>query len=708
MGDVFITEGSGVTNVNVNSVQSVIDWVPDDNAVGNFGGINFQPSGTTATFSSFQDFAVLNRINVADPGRVVGLNGTINSLVNGNTGGSVYFYSPSGFVVGSSAVINVGNLVLTASPLAIDGNGNFLQGTTATFTQAPNPNAAVTTVAGSQINALNQGSYVALVAPRVEHHGTINVNGAAALVGAEAATINFRAGGLFDIQVDIGTTDANGVVVDGTITGPASTGFGDNHRAYLVAVPKNTALTLLIGSGADLGFDIAGAADVVGNAVVLSAGHDISFGGTVDGPSVGSGADANISIGNANFTSALYGRADGDVAARAVDGSMTFASDASLRGRDQVTLEAWGGGSVSVGGNLYLSANASGSTEGASASAGNVTLQALGGGTLSVTGNTDLSAIGTGGFSSTEGLASGDGTGGTILVQATTGGDMTLGGSLNADATGRGGGIGNINVDGGDGFGGTVNLFTSGGSSMSVAGATSLRADGRAGSTLECFSCGGVGGIGDGGTVNVQAHSGPDNSMAFGDVLYIYADGQGGIARTGDGGAGLGGNINFSAADSSIVTVASDVSLQAEGYGGTALAGVGDGGLGQGGNIQAFAAENGTLSLAASLQEYVGGYGGSAEGGSGGLGQGGTGQLFTVGSAATVGGYASIYAAGRGGDGLVQGGEGRGGTTYFSTADGGSLSITGFCLTVRGRAWRTRLWRRRGGRRWRRRLRRPC
>ena len=191
--------------------------------------------------------------------------------------------------------------MLSASPITVDGNGNFINGTTVEFGQAPNPTAKIVTNAGSTISALNEGSYVALVAPRVEHHGAINVNGAAVLVGAEAATINFRAGGLFDIQVDVGTTDGNGVVADGTITGPVSTDFGDNHRAYLVAVPKNTALTMLIGAGANLGFDIAGAADVDGNAVVLSAGYDISFGDTNFAPSAASGADADFSISECQF-----------------------------------------------------------------------------------------------------------------------------------------------------------------------------------------------------------------------------------------------------------------------------------------------------------------------------------------------------------------------------------------------------------------------
>jgi filamentous hemagglutinin family protein len=76
------------------------------------------------------NFAVLNRINVADPPRIVGHQRHINSLVNGQTGGSIFFYSPSGFVIGSSAVINVGSLVLTASPITVDGNGNFINGTT--------------------------------------------------------------------------------------------------------------------------------------------------------------------------------------------------------------------------------------------------------------------------------------------------------------------------------------------------------------------------------------------------------------------------------------------------------------------------------------------------------------------------------------------------------------------------------------------------
>ncbi|HMI41497.1 MAG TPA: filamentous hemagglutinin N-terminal domain-containing protein, partial [Sphingomicrobium sp.] len=247
----IVSTSPGFTNVALNGGQTVIDWTPNDTAISG-SAIDFQ-SGGTATFSSASDFAVLNRINPTDPTRLIVMNGTINSLVGSQTGGSVFFYTPGGIVLGPNALINVGSLVLATSLISVDGSGQFIggvDGTSVTFGSAA-AGSKIVTASGSTINALNQGSYVAMVAPRVEHNGAINVNGAAALVGAEGATINFRAGGLFDIQIDTGTTDPNGVAIGdtGVITGNASTGYPDLRRAYLVAVPKNTALTMLISGG---------------------------------------------------------------------------------------------------------------------------------------------------------------------------------------------------------------------------------------------------------------------------------------------------------------------------------------------------------------------------------------------------------------------------------------------------------------------------
>ena len=404
-----VSTSPGITDIALNGGQTIIDWTPNDNGPGP-SGINFQPGGT-ATFHSDNNFAVLNRIVPNDPTRIIAMDGNILSTVGGQTGGSVFFYSPAGVVLGPNAFIDVGSLVLTTSPVEVTG-GQFMDGTEVVFGQA-NPNSFVFTNPGSEIYALTAGSYVALVAPRVVHNGTINVNGSAALVAAEAATISFATDGLFNITVDVGTAESQneGIEVNGTITGPASSGAGDNHRAYLVAVPKNTLLTMAIGSGANLGFDIAGAANVVGNAIILSAGHDIVGGNTSDAPSAAAGALANINLTNNAFTSALYGRASGDAIVGANNGgSATFASDVSLRAGGLVRFfSEHPESSVTVDGNLTLSANADGLNEGDAATAGTVQLMASGGGSLSVAGSTQLTAIGRGGFSNTTGVVSGDG-----------------------------------------------------------------------------------------------------------------------------------------------------------------------------------------------------------------------------------------------------------------------------------------------------------
>ena len=137
-GGSITTPTPSTTNIQVNTSQAVIDWTPFDNAVGNFGAIGFQYSGTTATFNGATDYTVLNRINVADPSRMVAMGGTINSLIGGEvTGGKIYFYSPSGFVLTGTSVINVGSLLLSASPIAVDGNGNFINNNQVVFGQAP-------------------------------------------------------------------------------------------------------------------------------------------------------------------------------------------------------------------------------------------------------------------------------------------------------------------------------------------------------------------------------------------------------------------------------------------------------------------------------------------------------------------------------------------------------------------------------------------
>ncbi|MCY7271776.1 MAG: hypothetical protein LH485_06970, partial [Sphingomonas bacterium] len=74
-----ITNGSGTTTIAVTAPQTVINWVPTDNATANGVPISFQNENTTARFLGVGNFAVLNNIEATDLSRVISMNGTITA-----------------------------------------------------------------------------------------------------------------------------------------------------------------------------------------------------------------------------------------------------------------------------------------------------------------------------------------------------------------------------------------------------------------------------------------------------------------------------------------------------------------------------------------------------------------------------------------------------------------------------------------------------
>lgn len=370
--------------ITIGSAKATINWSPTDTQKGG-GAIDFLPNGNSATFTStpgIADYTVLNRIIPTDSTRPIALNGHVISTLQGTNaiGGKVWFYSPGGIVVGASAVFDVGGLLLTANDVSnftTDSNGF-----SGAFGAATGSASKVQIQSGAQINALQPGSYVALVAPRVEQHGNVRVNGSAAYVAGEKVSLTMNQG-LFDIQVFVGTSDANGVVHDGSTTGPANTAALDNHSIYMVAVPKNQALTMLLGG--TVGFDATSAAFDNGQ-IVLSAGYNVS--GSSFGNAANAGAPANLSIDEGHFTSNVSGTATGQVL---VSGSGTgniamassaHASSASIKFDDNATFHSDGDLSVtdvSAGKTLTLDA-------GGNLSADHVSAQ-----TLDLTAGEDLS-----------------------------------------------------------------------------------------------------------------------------------------------------------------------------------------------------------------------------------------------------------------------------------------------------------------------------
>ncbi|HET7605102.1 MAG TPA: hypothetical protein VFK28_03410, partial [Sphingomicrobium sp.] len=643
-GVVSRDQTSGTTEtINIGSPTATIDWNPLGE-INTDGNMVFLPAGNVATFqgdANAGDYTVLNRI-LPDGAVAIQLDGTVNSLVDGGaTGGKIWFYSPNGLVIGSTAVFDVGGLLLTTlEPTSLDpGSNSFF----ATFGNAINPNAKISIADTAKINALANNSYVALIAPRIEQGGTVQVNGSAAYVAGEAVTMTMNQG-LFDISVDIGTDDGNGVVHTGSTTGPANQAAGDNHRIYMVAVPKNTALTMLLGG--TVGFGDAASAEVQNGAIYISSGAHVFEG---DNGPVFVPADAplgNIEIGAGTYTSSVTGYATGDASALAAAGSASFTQDLALQSvNGQAMLLASGTGNVlSVGGNATLWANRFGA-------GGHAVVNGNSGGTVHIFGDLSLHANGSmndsqgatggvidvtadNGFVTVDGrleadavaFLSGpnsdgfsyDGQGGTINFHSLNGGEIKAGSLLaNASAWGgstNGGGLGT----GGNAFGGSIIVNAELGGKLTVSGSAQANADAYGG---DVFGTGTQAGSGTGGWVAFLAHGG---TISLGSAS-LSADGSGGEVASssgGGGGEGRGGGVRLETEDAnSAIQITGDIFANSNGHGSSGTFG----GSGYGGNA-GLDAYGGSMEIGGTINLNAVATGGNADlgfGGAGGYAEGG-------------------------------------------------------------------------------------
>ncbi len=716
-GGATVSTSPNNTTVNINNPVTVINWTPDDST--GTGVIAFQPVGTTARFQSinFADFAVLNRILPVDAGglpvitRPIRFDGTVASTFgagSGITAGSVWFYTPGGIILGASSAFNVGSLVLSTSDISpanvfVGNNG------TINFTGTPNPNSAITLENGAQVSALiNGSSYIAMVAPRIVQNGTVRVDGSAALVAAEAVDITMDGGtGLFDIAVSTGASDANGIVHGntGTTTGPASAGAGDPQRIYMMAIPKNAAISMLVNG--NIGYTPAATATVQNGEVILSAGYDIVDGNVNLGEHaapVGNG-QANMVIGETSnlptsFSTRVIARASGNLLASpgtAINGPnvLAFSSSAFLFGDLSSVVETTNDEFVGVGGDLLVSSRRAG--QGGSATVQSIGGQIAIGGDLTV----DATSIGFSGQPSgisLSNLVGANGRGGNASITV-TGGALQITGATQVAARGVGG-YGTLTM--GDGFGGNATVNLSGTSSVLQFGNGLDVQGGGFGITSYLAQFGvtldppeGVdGGDGTGGSATVSI----DDVAALAlPGLIINASGFGdnggaapinGGASGGTGGVGTGGGASLAVSDE--VLVLTDLTVEASGFGGDGGRSdnpgdpAGDGGTGNGGG--ASIALTGTASLTApagvpggmaAVANGNGGRGGGSvfgsafDSGSGGAAAGGSANISVTGSALVDVEAISALADARSGT------AGTGGSNFGGTgvASGGNASI---------------------------------
>lgn len=337
-------QGGLTDRVTVGSATSIIDWTPTD--ANGTGPISILPINNRLEFinsgGAGTAYTVLNRIVPSDPSRPIALDGVVQSRsfiagLGEIPGGSIWFYTPGGFILNASSRFDVGSLVLSTSP--IDTTGGLLgPGNEIRFGQAPNPTASITIQPGAQITVNSDapttgGIYVAMIAPQIIQGGRIDNAGSTALIGAEAANVVINAG-LFDITFTTGSSAPNPIVHTGTTTGPSPT-VGSTNNIVVAALAKNSAITMLLGG--QIGYSLIGASTTNNGAIVLSAGNATASSAGASNPT---GPAVNLSIGTATFTSALTARASGDVTVSpdAAGQTTQFARTASLTGGAGVSI----------------------------------------------------------------------------------------------------------------------------------------------------------------------------------------------------------------------------------------------------------------------------------------------------------------------------------------------------------------------------------
>ncbi len=460
-----------VDRVDVLASSAIIDWTTfDPGAAGT--DVTFLGTGSNLQFtSSLGDYTVLNRVLTPGFDSAIRIDGSVssNSFGGSSTGGNIWFYSAGGIVVGDTGSFNIGSLLLTTSEIdpADVTSGAF----DVTFTGTPDSASSIRIDGGATLRANNSGSYIALVAPRIEQNGTVTANGSVAYVAAEQATMTID-NGLFDISVAVGTEDVNGIVhgETGSTGGAASTAITDEQAIYFVAVPKNDAITMLVGGS--VGYDAAASASVNNGQIILTTGDrverderrvfsggafvDVGF-NTVD-TTVAGGLAGDITIENVELTSTTDVFAEGIVRVIArgtaddprpitVDsgGSPT---DLNLIGGDGVSVLVTGTGTIDISGSLNITAG-DGVGDGGSIS---VNIDGTGAGasplptgSMSIGGDLSLNASGQGlddvaGFVNNGGTEiGGDGVGGDISLTLGEDGALSVGGNIDLDASANGG-----------------------------------------------------------------------------------------------------------------------------------------------------------------------------------------------------------------------------------------------------------------------------
>lgn len=683
----IVTTGPTEDTIDVSSPTVVINWTPiEDN---NGTALDFLPTGTTAIFQSSQlpDFAVLNRILPSTNGDIAVIDGTVISRLfdpvgTATPGGTVAFYSPTGILVGPNATFDVGSLLLTTLDTSIEDFAGFSEfGAPLNLAATPGSTAQIRISPGAQVLATQENSFFAAVAANVQMFGTATVNGSHAYVAGEVVSLTFS-NGLFDIQVPVGTAAGGSVMeIDGNVGGPSSTGAGDNHMIYAVARASTDPISMFF-SG-NLGFAPAQSAGVVNGEIILSANHDV-FGRFVDGGSISDGITAEFG----GFSGSADPRADilldgfaasssllaigthltevrASLADSSVDGNLLVV------GREQALLTSTGGRNFAISGDVRVSADAYGMFGSAmqsfgsiDAEAGQASLNVFSGSSMTIGGDLRVTAHAVAGVDEMT-LVAGSALGGFADIRS-TGGTLSVQGTAIASASAIGGGFSNI-LAGGPSFGGQAEILASEGGSILIGqdAFAFARAEGANGSTFDPSTFSETGG----GSARIRVINGGGSITINGSALLDASAIGGTFNDAGPAFSVTAGEAIVVVDGPGLIGIAGDLTIDAVGIGGDNAGGIGA--TGRGGRASAATFAGGSIDIGGNFDADALGWGGNGQ--TGGDGLGGIAGANAVTGSISIGSNASARAEGFGGSAFFgiggNGGNGWGGNSFFQ-ADG--------------------------------------
>ncbi len=688
-----------IDDIQVTGFDAIIDWTPQE-----ISGValTFLPDGNTAIFRGGPGdpgFAVLNRILPTAISTPTEFAGTVQAfLTNGaggqaGPGGFVAFYSPTGIIVSGTAVFQVPQLLLTTNDVDENSFTDFATGVGPLLFSGTNQ--LIDIQAGATLSGLPEDSFFIVSSSNISMAGDAYFNGSTVYAAGIEMQMS-HSSGLFDIVIDAGS-EGQAISHTGSTGGPDVTGPGDNHIIYGVtraATGSSPGVSMLFTG--NMGFDPAVSASVAGGEIILSANYDVS-GRQIDGGLTGEGADsffngrggipletADILLADITVTSSLSALSTHQTQVAAVQGSTDFAGDLVIVGRGQALVEANTDASISVGGDLFVSANNFG-VEGSSfptpITGGIARVRADTDGQITVAGRSTVTANGYAEIDFS-GTFAGTATGGQAQVQA-SGGTIQFGDDLSVSA--------NALVEdetapydlAGTYQGGFAEFSTLDGGSLALDGGLDISA--FAASPNLTGANADLPGDSTGGDIYIgSGDGGGDLSITNG---FIVADASGivgdGFSSDGDGAVGAGGTITLLSAPGDNFSVGGDTFLYANGFGGN-IVGDAVGGAGVGGTINIFAGADMLFDGALVLDSYAsGGFGAF-----GGTGQGGFNAINAASAAVTINGLSQSYAIGEGGASIAAGnggngsnggagGNGTGGTVQVLMAQGGQLLMNG-------------------------------